>query len=469
MKWWRTLVALAVAAALGFLADRLRSVPEAVESVRAPLVQADLIDAERVSEILLEREGVRHRFVRTGSAWQQVEPVAHAIDGWSMRQLVSKVLKAESVRTVPLPSDLGANARILAEAGLAPPVARIELLEEAASGAPRRELTVELGRRSLAGRAFARVLLPGELGRYHVVDAELHEFALARDPKEFRRRDLFIDLGEVDRLSYAASGGELVLERSGRDYRIASPVRARAERVQVEEYLDAIRRAKSAGFVADRPMDLSVYGLDPAVATLRVDSGGVQRALLIGDAVSIGAQDRFGLVDGTTTVIRIPAAVLAPMLPRVERLVDAVASGVRSRDVGGIEIAAGPSRLSLRRETDGWSGSVGEQGTAAGRLGRFDAKAVDGLLKALGESRAGSIELGEFPSAESVATVTLLGFAGEPLDSVRVARRATDGKTLFENGDGVLRLHGAIELPLSAQELGFIERGSPDAQPPANR
>ena len=67
--------------------------------------------------------------------------------------------------------------------------------------------------------------------------------------------------------------------------------------------------------------------------------------------------------------------------------------------------------------------------------------------------------------ADAVATVTLVGFAGEPLDTVRIARRASDGKSLLENGDGVLRVHGAIELPLSAQELGFLRSAAAPAQP----
>lgn len=465
MKWWRSIILFAAAGACAFAALRLQQAPESTGTVRAPLVSADAIDTDKVVEILLDRDGVRHRFVRTGNAWQQTEPVAHAIDGWSMRQIIGKLLKTESVRTVALSASLEESKRELAEAGLSPASARIELRESAAPDAPARVVAVELGRRSLAGRAFARVVAPSARAEYQVVDAELHEYALGRDPKEFRRRDLFIDLGEVDRVSYRTSGGELVLERKGRDYAIRSPVQTRADRVQVEEFLDAIRRSKSAGFVADRPLDLSVYGLAPAIATLSIDAGGVQRALLVGDAVSIGAQDRFGLIDGTTTVVRIPAAVLAPMLPRVERLVDAVATGVLSRDIGGIEIAAGSSRLSLRRETDGWSGGIGEQGAATLDPGRFERSAVEGLLKALTETRASSVELAAFPASDAVATVTLLGFAGEPLDTVRIARRVADSKTLFENGDSVLRVHGPIELPLTALELGFIPAAGGAAQP----
>ena len=463
MKWIRVFLAFATAGALAFAASQLAVAPAASEGAsRTPLVPADSIDAERIGEIVLERDGIRYRFEKRGSAWQQTEPVVHAIDGWSMRQLIGKVLKAESVRDVALPAgDAAAREKALADAGLSPVAARIELRETAAAAegtGAGRSVTVELGRRSLAGRAYARRADAGG-SSYQVIDGALHEYALGRDPKEFRRRELFADLGEVERLAFRSGDNQLVLAREGRTYRLESPVRSRADRVQAEELFDALRRAKSGGFVSDKPMELAAYGLAPAMATIEVDSGGTRRALLIGDAVSIGAQDRFGMLDGTTTVVRLPAAVLAPIIPRVERLIDGVASGVRARDVAAIEIAAGPRRMSLKRETDGWSASVGGQGAPAtdpgSKTGTADRERVDGLLKALTETRAASVELGQFPAAESIATVTFVGFAGEPLDTVRIARRAADSKFLLENGDGVLRVHGAIELPLSPDELGF--------------
>lgn len=454
MKWVRGIVTLAIAGTLAFAASRLSIEPVANQAARAAIIRSDSIDSERVGTVILDRDGIRHRFERRGSSWQQTEPVAHAVDGWSIRQIIGKVLKAESVRSVDLstvPAD--ERAKALADAGLAPPAGRIELIEIATEGATPRTVTVELGRRSLAGRAFAR-RADAEPG-YEVIDGSLHEYALARDPKELRRRELFVDLAEVDRVAFRSGDTQVVLARDGRNYRIEAPVRTRADRVQAEELFDALRRAKSAGFVSDRPVELSAYGLAPAMATLSVDSAGTSRTLLIGDAVSIGAQDRFGMLDGTSTVLRLPAAVLAPIVPRVERLIDGVASGIRARDVAGIEIANGTARISLRRETDGWTATVGAQGVAESTGGTVDRERVDGLLKSLTETRANAVEIAPFPVDSAMVTITLVGFANEPLDTVRVAKRASDSKLLLENGDGVLRVHGAIELPTTADELAF--------------
>jgi hypothetical protein len=64
------------------------------------------------------------------------------------------------------------------------------------------------------------------------------------------------------------------------------------------------------------------------------------------------------------------------------------------------------------------------------------------------------VQIAPFPADRAVATITLRGFAGEALDTVRVASGVNGGFAL-ENGDSVLRIHGAIDLPLSRTELGF--------------
>jgi hypothetical protein len=116
--------------------------------------------------------------------------------------------------------------------------------------------------------------------------------------------------------------------------------------------------------------------------------------------------------------------------------VDGNAAGMESKPVAG-------AALGRQGATESTAGSIG------------DAAAVDGLLKSLTETRASAVEVAPFPTSDLVATVSFIGFAGEPLDTVRIARRAADGRILLENGDGVLRVHGDIELPLTPEDLGF--------------
>ncbi|MFM7260191.1 MAG: DUF4340 domain-containing protein [bacterium] len=498
MKWTRSMIALGLAVMLGFIARSMHvKVPDS-GPVRHMLLADGALDPDRVDRIELVREGRRSVFERTPggetSSWMQTEPVVHAADGWAVRQLITRLMKTESVRRVE-GSTVGsesaaendeAGRKALADAGLLPPVATLVLREEGIGGAAPREIVVELGRRSLAGRAFARVVStatsPSDAGRvatgYDVIDGALHEFALERDVRDFRRRELFPDLGDVGRVSFEAGGRRVVLVRAKSGYRLEAPVATRADRQQAEELLDALRRARSAGFIVDDPREPSVYGLEPPAARIEIESppsgakaslpetSVVRRAIRIGDAVSIGAQDRFGLVEGTSSVVRVPAAEIAAIVPRVERLIDAVASAVRPRDVARIEIVLGGGdsstptspreRIELVREVDGWSATRVPAGEAAAPIaGRVSTEAIERLLSALGETRAGSVEIAAFPQELSVAEVVLRGFAGEALDTVRVARRE-GGQTILENGDGVLRIHGSIDLPLSIADLGFV-------------
>jgi hypothetical protein len=99
-----------------------------------------------------------------------------------------------------------------------------------------------------------------------------------------------------------------------------------------------------------------------------------------------------------------------------------------------------------------------------------DAAAVERLLLALCSTRATEIEIGTYPSERELAVITLRGFAGEVIETVRVARDAAGAGFLFENGDRVLRRHGAIDVPMSPADLGFVAlpgAASTPATPPA--
>ncbi len=92
-------------------------------------------------------------------------------------------------------------------------------------------------------------------------------------------------------MTFSPRGGEtLVLARSGRGFTIDAPVRTRADRSQSEEYLAALRRARSEGFIVDRPREPAVYGLASPAASLEVRGADATVRLLVGDPVALGCQ-----------------------------------------------------------------------------------------------------------------------------------------------------------------------------------
>ncbi|MFM1822669.1 MAG: hypothetical protein RI967_935 [Planctomycetota bacterium] len=459
MKWIRIPVVLLLAGALAFIAVRLAPLAEARSATRQPLVAADRLDPERVDRIAIVRGEERFEFVRDGERWRQREPIEHALDAWSVRQLVSKVRAAEVVRVLgEADAPEGATeAKGVGERPFGEVLGRIELsMTGDGSAGEGRATVIELGRRSLGGRALARVAEAG--APIVVVDGALHDLVLDRDMRDFRRRDLFADLGEIASIAFRpAGGGEVILARRGRGFELDSPVRTRADRSQAEDFIAALRRARSDGFVVDRPREPAVYGLAPPAATLVVTGKDGTATLLVGEPVALGAQDRFAMIEGSDTVFRLPAATLGSLIPRTERLVDSTATATRPSDVARIDIDSADGNLRLDRELDGWRAERVPRGgeVGAARTGSADADAVERLLATLSEARAGSLELQPLEPARIDATITLRGFAGEPLATIRRAATADGTGTVLDAGDGVQRVFGSIDLPLTDADLGL--------------
>lgn len=455
LRWMRAPLLLLLAGGIAVVASRLAPTEDRRATGRRPLVAADRLDPERVDRIVIERGEERFEFVRDGDRWRQREPIGHALDAWSVRQLVTKVRATEVVRELG-GGDGGTQPAVAPDDAFGTALGRIEFSTGAdAPSGGRRVTVVELGRRSLGGRALARVADDG--APIVVVDGALHDLVLDRDMRDFRRRDLFADLGEIGAVAFRpAGGGEVVLARRGRGFELEAPVRTRADRSQAEDFIAALRRARSEGFVVDRPREPAVYGLAPPAATLVVTGDAGTATLLVGEPVALGAQDRFAMIEGSDAVFRLPAATLGSLVPRTERLVDSTATATRPSDVARIDIDTADGNLRLDRELEGWRAERLARGAGdeAVRRGVADADAVERLLATLSEARAGGLELQPLEPARIDATITLRGFSGEPLATIRRAAGGDGTGTVLDAGDGVQRVYGAIDLPLSDADLG---------------
>lgn len=410
---------------------------------RAIFGEGDSIEIDAVQRIRLARRGEEALlFVREetplGRRWRQVEPFAADLDEWSARQLVIEAAGLVSAR----PSIVDGDA---AGMGFDPPAARLEF----EAGA--RRWSLEFGSRGVAGRAFVR---RGEAGApIEIVAATLHERAVEADPREWRSRLLFPEVGGAPRsVRWRLADGTIELVRDGEEWRLASPVRTRADRARVEELLVALARARADGFLVDRPEELATFGLAAPVATIEVSAdGGEERSLSIGAPLGVGTADRYAMLSERPTVLRLAAATQSLLFPRVETLADPVASGARAADVKRIEIRGAGTTIELERQLDGWTASIDGAPAIA-----CPADRPQRLLSFLCEERAPEIAFGDFPDDRLVATVILYGFDLRPLDIVRIARDPRSGKWGFENGDSVLRVHpAAAQPPLTAQGLGL--------------
>jgi hypothetical protein len=325
-----------------------------------------------------------------------------------------------------------------------------------------------LGRRGIAGRAYLQV---DDSETVYVVNQDLHERAIDMDVKEWRDRRIFHDVGvDSERIEINSAGGEIVLERDGRQWRMLQPVPSRLDDAVRDELLAALGRARSAGFILDQADDLSRFGLaSPAGSVMvmtmrRFEEGGeiVQRPdtqrLIVGARIGVGSQDRFGMVEGRPVIVRIGEPVLRAFFRPPAELVSPVASGAVAADIKTIRIDGPAGDFRLQRDLERWIAPDHDDRDIA-------PESVDELLFALTQARAQQIELGPYPRDLEVATITMLGFDARPLDTVRIAQlpgaAGDSGGWILENGDNVLRLHSAeLSMPLTPDAFGLAGDGS---------
>ncbi|MDY7110598.1 MAG: DUF4340 domain-containing protein [Planctomycetota bacterium] len=457
----RSTVILCLIAVLGVIAAIVVHRREPAGEIRAadamrPLLDPGALPVAELKRITLKRAGEdAFIFARDGATWRQVEPFAHPMQARSVDLLPT--LAGEVVVVDTLETDGGEDALSPAMLGLDPP--RAELIFAWPDGS----LTMRFGRRGIAGRAYLRL---GDAETVYVVRQDLHERAVDMDVKEWRDRAIFHDVGvDSDRIELSSAGGEIVLAREERRWKMLQPVPSRLDEAARDELLSALGRARSGGFILDQPEDLSRFGLASpagmvAVTTMRrLEEGGevVQRPdtqrLIVGARIGVGTQDRFGMIEGRPVVVRIGEAVLRAFFRQPAELVSRVASGVVAADVKTIRIDGPAGQFRLQREMERWIAPDHEDRDVPRDM-------VDELLSALTEARAEQIELAPYPRELEVATITFLGFDARPMDTVRIAQLpgAGDepGALILENGDNVLRIHTAeLSLPLTPEAFGL--------------
>ena len=404
------------------------------------LFAVDEIPLERVDRVeVTRRDSPPAVFVRRGAGWEQESPFAHPVDAASVREVIDVAAALGSSRAVD-PSALDFEAR--AALGLDPPAATLRL------SWPGGERTVELGRRTVAGRAWARVAGRGQAAS---VDASLHDLAVDGDPRQWRSRRLHepgsADIARIEVRYGAAPGQRLVLQRSAGKWSLAEPVKARADAEAVRGYLEALARAEADAFAADRPQDLAAFGLSHPERGVRLDRAGAAEGdapagrVEVGLAVAEGAPERFARIGDRPTVVQVGSKALAAMFPPPAFFVDPRGSDAVPADVRSIRWvpAAGADAnapFALERALDAWTAE-----SAAGRAGA-DGERVRRLLAQLCEARAPAVAFQRMPEALVLGEFVLSGADGTELARVRVAHEQ-GGQWALDGGEGVLRVFPA--------------------------
>ena len=309
-------------------------------------------------------------------------------------------------------------------------------------------IDVHIGRTGIGGRGWLRL---GDAAEAVVVDDDLHAMALHEHPSAWRDARLLPGTdADADHVAWLLNGERISLNRSGRTWQFATPVKTRADASSVMGHLGELARARFQSVLLDEPIDPAAFGLAPPVASIAVARAGrgedAMATLLIGDRVGGTSGDRYAMMEGVPSIVRVDQETVASLLADPVALTDRTGSGVAAMDVRSIRILTAGQTVQLMRDLDRWQVVDGAH---------VDTATVDGLLETLLSTPSPDITLVEqYPSELEVATVVLEGTDGRPLDTVRVLQEPVTpqggGRWGLENGDSVIRiLPEGTWLPLS--------------------
>ncbi len=339
MKFWRTYVALAVAAGLGayiFLVERKRPEP----STEKPKEKVLVFDRAKVKSITLSPQGgAETRLVKEKDSWRMTAPTDVAADGAQVDSLLStlETLQAEDV-VAESPSSLG-------DYGLDKPKSTVTVTVEGVKD----PLVLAVGEKTPDGGAlYART--PARPRVFTV--ASFVEGSLDKKPFDLRDRDLLhVKRDAVRSLEVTGPDGSYALARgAGGDWAFTQPLATQAGRWSVDALLGSLESLRMDSVADESPKDLKPFGLDkPARTVTLVMSDGTRKTLEIGAATPDKKYD-VRVTDRPMVAVVPPALVdeLAKGMSelRAKRLLE-----VATYDVTGFDVEAGGARRVYARST----------------------------------------------------------------------------------------------------------------------
>jgi hypothetical protein len=425
MKGLRSfLVLLVIAVALGgFLYYDSKREPESAskqEKVFAG-VEADKIEQVTVTSAAGEKTTVQ----KQGTAWQVTSPAAVAADEAELSGIASNLASLEVQRVVD------DQATDFKEYGLDP--AKITVAFKSAG----KEQTLLLGNKTpTGGDMYAR---RPESPRVFLVSSFL-ETTFNKSTFDLRDKTVLkIDREKVERIEVQTPERTLTFLKRGEDWRITSPIDARADFGGVEGIVGRLNtspmKSIEAAEVKD-PKELAKYGLDKPAAIVRVTAGSSQAGLAIGKPAAEGtvyARDLsrplvFTIESSLADELKKPADEF-----RIKDLFDA-----RAFNTTRIEAVRQGQTLAFEKEKDTW-----KQVTPSAKSA--DAAKVEALLAALTGARANAFETKMaatgLDTPEIVVTVKF--DEGKKQEKVTFAKKGSDAFAQREGDSAAAKIDAA--------------------------
>ena len=426
MGWKQTILMTVLSIALGVMAILTLDLGEVSRDTgqSGPLLDQATFPMSKFSSIELTRGDERWLFAREGEEWWQLEPFRAPIEGRNLMAVAERAVDLQIVDRFTPDDELS-----LESLKLDSPEATMTFTWAGA-------VVDSTRRRGVAGRGYLQL---DDDPTVLVINQSSSQSSIPiRPPGQPSLSGIDIEGRLIRRV---VGDQELVLQRSGRTWRFESPMKTRTDEEAMGTYVVELARANAMGVMLDQPDSLSAFGLDEPLALIEVvEKDGTARKLMIGDRVGGRTQDRYAMIEGIPSIIRLEAKVLAAILEDPIRLVDPRATGVSSPSVKSIIIRSPGQEIELERDLDRWLARSHDDA-------EVPADRVESLIELLTDIPGAELAIMEsYPRELEAGTITLLGYDQRPLDTVRVLRETpADGSRWgLENGDGVIRIHPTL-------------------------
>lgn len=416
------IVLLVILAALGgyiFFVERNRD-PLRSTSERA----FGEIAADDIEEIeIRSADGETSRLQKSGTEWALVEPVRTEANQ-------SEVLSiASSLSSVNVQRVVDENPSDLKQYGLEP--ARIEIAFRRAGETAFRRLL--LGERTpTGGDLYAR--LAGEPRVFLVssfLDSTFNKNAFAlRD-----RRILRVERDKVDGLELTEGSRTLRFAKSGSEWRIVSPIAARADYGAVEGAVERLSSAQMQSIVTAEGGPARQYGLDRPVATMTILAGSSKATLTLGrtENALVFAQDQ-----SRPMIFTVAPTLRTDVLKDVSEFRRKDLFDSRSFTATRVELRRGASVTILEKskveDRDVWKDAEGRE---------LETDKVDDLLAKLTNLRAQSFEPGTHAALRSPVLTAAVRFGDGSTETVAFGRAGDEVVAARSDEPGTAKLEAA--------------------------
>jgi hypothetical protein len=365
--------------------------------------KAFTVDADQIEEIHIKpTSGDASRVQKTNGTWQLVEPEKAEADQGQVSNAATSLATLEINRVVDEnPSDLS-------QYGLNPPKAEIAF--RAKGQKDTRQLL--LGEKTATGSdLYAKT---PDQKRVFLISAYL-ENTFERTPFDLRdKAALKFDQSKADGIEIVHNGAT-ALTKSGTEWALTKPYRARADFAGAEAVLTSLSSLQMQKIVENEAKDLAKYGLDKPDATIIVNAGSTRASLALGkkDGDSVYARDL-----SRPMVFTIAAMTAADLEKDAGTLRRKDMFDGRSFNATRVELKRGAETLSFDKSKgkdgkDVWKNAAGKE---------VDAMKVDDMLTKLSNIRAQLFQDRVDPVLKMPTVVATLKLDNNMMETVTFAR-----------------------------------------------